>query len=191
MHRVGADPAEARGPGRRPSRADPVLRLGRLWTHLPVADGAGARTARSPGCSSSGSTPCWPTLAAAGHRGRRGPRRQHRRRHRLPRGPPRHGALRHRPLRRGLPGRWPASCRRATGGRRACDPVLSLRSRVTLRPRRSTPGSGPPTAGSGRCPSARRWPRCPSATPTACRAASSTRAARCSSAGSAGPWPAW
>ena len=88
-----------------------------------------------------------------------------------------------------LPGRsGPGRLRRA-GRRRAAAPGHGAQGAGGGRAHARRRGSAPPTAACVRCRRARSWPRSPSATPTACPAASSTGATRCSSAACAGPWP--
>ena len=86
-------------------------------------------------------------VAAAGPRPVVLPRRQLGRRHLLPLGPPRPGALRHRPLRGGRPRRWwrPTWPPPAAGPLR---PALSLRLGGRGRAPARRPASAPPTAGS-------------------------------------------
>ena len=134
MHRVGADPSSC-------SRSSPP------WRREPVAALRGAvdplPRGRRRACPRTGPSPtdqldAWPrrgdALRAAGHPPPAAPRRQLRRRPGLPRGPPRPGAVRHRPVRRVRPSptvddvsplwRPPAP----TG----CGPVMSLQRQVTL-----------------------------------------------------------
>jgi alanine racemase len=67
MHRVGADPAEAPALADLIS-ADPGLELGAVWTHLAVADGAGAEDTAYTTGQLERFDAVLATLAAAGHR---------------------------------------------------------------------------------------------------------------------------
>ena len=180
MHRVGADPADAPCPGRpdrRPGQPGPAGRCGPTWP-WPTAPADDDRAVH-PASSWTGSTPCWPQLAAAGHRPADGPRGQLGRRpspipgarRDLVRcgiavygvsphpGPGRRAGRRHR--------RWPAATGPLAAGPGDLRPRPRRRGAALLRP-------APAAAGDGR-----RWPPCPSGTPTGCPDACSTRAARC------------
>ena len=116
--------------------AEPSLRFAALWTHFPVADGvededrsfteAQIRASRTrPGTLLAGAGHAPPMLHAANSAGALG----------VPGGPPRHGAVRHRPVRGlSLPrGRLRSSPQVMDGtGAAALRPVLSLRAKVTL-----------------------------------------------------------
>ena len=177
----------------RPWWREPSLRFAALWTHFPVADGVddedrsfteaqlrrldeardvlAARRASRPRCSTPPTRPApSPTRrpastwsgAASPCTGSRPSRGRRRRR-------PGHGGHRR---------RGPASRAVAAG---QGDPRAPPR-------RRRAPVLRPPLRPAA-C--ARRWPPCPSATPTACPGATSPRAVPSSSVAGAAPWPGW
>ena len=175
--------------------AEPSLRFAALWTHFPVADGVGDRGPRLH------RRPAGRRLAAgradAGRaRASRPPCST----------PPTRPAPSPTPRRAST---WCAAASPCTAvppfpalDRRAgrswqppaaagLRPVLSLRPQVTLV--RDLDAGERPSYGR-RTPSARaarRWPPCPSATPTASPGATSPGAVRCSSAAGAARWPGW
>ncbi len=167
MHRVGADPDEVVARWSTRSPADASLRLGALWTHLAVADGAseedrGLHRRRS----STASTRALVELAVA-----RAPAATH---CMLPTPParsrsrrsPRPGAVRDLALRR-------RPDPRARGRTRSAAPV-SPSDRCCHSARRwpasagCPRGSAPPTAAAARSRWSRPWRPCRSATRTAC-----------------------
>ncbi len=176
MHRVGADPADA------VALADLVrsgssLGLGAVWTHLAVAEGGDPVDTEFTRLQLERFDAVLSDLAAAGHH----PPLTHVANSAgaisTPPGPSGSRSLRHRRLRRrARPRRWPGCCPRPPGA----GPCARCSRCGAGSPSSATsmPANASPTAAAVPCRNGRRWPWCRSVTPTACRGACSTTAAR-------------